>query len=286
MQPILEVKNVSKSYGKFQLKNISFSLEPGYIMGLIGENGAGKTTTIKSILGSIHLDRGEISVIDKEKIGFIIGETAYYEILPIYQMGKIFSKFYKTTWDDQQFKNYLKRFDLNPMQKISELSRGMKVKFMLICALSHGAELLILDEPTSGLDPVSRSEILDLLQEIILDGTRSILFSTHITSDLEKISDYITFIHNGELVFTSEKDRLLNDFKVVKGKKDLLPTLVKHGYLDTYEMNTYGFTGLTQSAPYLMKKYGDNLLIENTTLEDIMVCMVKHFKQEKEGLIC
>ncbi|WP_105615535.1 ABC transporter ATP-binding protein [Vallitalea okinawensis] len=285
MQPLLEVKNICKRFDNFELKNINFSLEPGYIMGLIGENGAGKTTTLKSILGSIHLDAGEVKVIDKEKIGFIIGENAYYELLSIKQMAKIFSKFYKN-WDNQLFQNYLNRFELDAKQEIRILSRGMKVKFMLSCALSHGAELLILDEPTTGLDPVSRVEILEILQEIIQDGTRSILFSTHITSDLERISDYITFINKGEMVFTSEKDRLLNDFKLVKGKKDQLPMLIEKGYLDAHEVNTYGFTGLTQNASILKRNFGDDILIENSTIEDIMVHLVKHFRQEKEVISC
>ena len=209
MENILEVKNLNKRYKEFELKNINLSLPHGMIMGLIGENGAGKTTTIKSILNLIRIDSGEIKIFGldlgkdekeiKENVGVVLDDSFLSEYLTGKDINKIMKKIYKN-WDEELFFKYLKEFNL-PIDKISkEFSSGMKMKLKIAVALSHKPKLLILDEPTSGLDPVARNEILDIFQDFIENGENSILVSSHITSDLEHVADYITFINNGEIV--------------------------------------------------------------------------------------
>jgi len=225
----LEVNNLSKNYKEFSLQNLSFSLEPGFIMGFIGPNGAGKSTTIKLIMNLIKKDGGEIKVFGmdhlkhekeiKEKIGFVYDQNHFYEDLTLAEMKKIIAPFYKS-WDEEDFQKYLKQFNLSLKQKIKELSKGMKMKYSLALALSHHAELIIMDEPTSGLDPIIRSELLEVLYEIIQDDRKSILFSTHILRDLDKVADYITFINDGELVFSQAKDKILESYQIIKGDKN------------------------------------------------------------------
>jgi ABC-2 type transport system ATP-binding protein len=228
---MLSVQNLSKSYEKFTLKEVSFSLEAGYIMGFIGRNGAGKTTTLKSMLGLVHPDGGNVFIMGeefakhefscKQKIGLVLGGIDYYPKKKLRVIADVTKRFYKE-WDDTEYERCLKRFDLDPEKRVDELSAGMRVKFSLALALSHHARLLILDEPTSGLDPVSRDDLLELFQEIIEDGEHSILFSTHITSDLEKCADYITYIKDGEIIASSEKDSFTDSYRVVKGTAEQL----------------------------------------------------------------
>lgn len=283
MNNILEVRGLRKEYSDFVLKDINFSLERGYIMGFIGPNGAGKSTTIKLIMNLIKKNNGEIKVfgldnIDhekdiKQKIGFVYDENYYYEELTINEMKRIISPFYKN-WNEQNFQSYIKQFDLNPKKKIKELSKGMKMKFSLAVALSHGAELIIMDEPTSGLDPVFRREILDILYSLIQDENKSIFFSTHITTDLEKIADYITFINKGEIVFSMPKDDVLEKYAIVKGGKDLLDMDTKKEFLNISE-NSFGFEALTNNTSKIRNLFKDNVIIERPSLEDIMVHTVK-----------
>ncbi len=208
---ILTVGNLRKSYPGFELKNVTFSLEEGYIMGFIGRNGAGKTTTLKSILNLVHPEGGQVMMggldfkdneLDcKQLLGWVSGAADYYPKKKLGTGVAVVRRFYEN-WDDGVFSGYLKRFKLDPNKKIDELSNGMRVKFALALALSHRARLFILDEPTSGLDPVTRDEFLGILQEYIKDGERSVLFSTHITADLERVADYITFVNKGSLIYT------------------------------------------------------------------------------------
>jgi ABC-2 type transport system ATP-binding protein len=207
MAPVLEVTNLKKKFKDFTLKNINFTLEKGYIMGFIGPNGAGKSTTIKLIMNLLKKDDGEIKIFGldnikyekevKNRIGFVFDENYYYEELTVMEMKSVIAPFYKN-WNDSIFNKYIKEFSLPPKTKIKELSKGMKMKLSIAVALSHDAELLIMDEPTSGLDPIIRSELLDILTFLIQDENKSVFFSTHITSDLDKIADYITFINNGK----------------------------------------------------------------------------------------
>ena len=203
---ILSIQNLSKHYEKFTLKDVSFSLEKGYIIGFIGRNGAGKTTTLKSMMRLVHPDGGKVTVFGldfaenelacKQKIGFMLGGVDYYPKKKLRTIAEVTSCFY-TEWDNAEYERRLAAFELDPEKKVDELSAGMRVKFSLALALSHHAQLLILDEPTSGLDPVSRDELLLLFQDLIEDGEHSILFSTHIISDLEKCADFITYIKDG-----------------------------------------------------------------------------------------
>lgn len=283
MKYILEVKNLRKEFKNFILDDISFNLEPGYIMGFIGPNGAGKSTTIKLIMNLLKKNSGEIKVFGKDhikfekeikdRIGFVYDENYYYEDLTINQMKSIVASFY-SRWDDHQFNYYIHEFGLNPKVKIKTLSKGMKMKFSLAIALSHHADLIIMDEPTSGLDPVFRREILDILYNIIQDDGKSIFFSTHITTDLEKIADYITFINDGKIIFSKTKDEVMERYAIIKGGTDLLDNDTRKWFIGLRETKV-GFEGLTDNIDKIKSTFGDNILIEKATLEDIMVYSVR-----------
>ncbi len=227
---ILEIKNLCKKYTSFSLDNVSFDMESGMIMGFIGRNGAGKTTTMKSILNLVHADSGEVlffgkSIFDnedkiKQRIGFATGSSPYYERKTLAQIAAVTKTFYQN-WDDEEYKKYIKLFNLDESKKLRELSDGMKVKFSLTTALSHHAELLILDEPTSGLDPVSRDELLDIFEYLSKQGV-AILFSTHITSDLEKCADCITYIKQGKIISSKKKADFIADYPDCKTIEDIM----------------------------------------------------------------
>ena len=227
MNEVLNLENVNKKYPTFSLKDVSFAIEPGQIMGFIGRNGAGKTTTLKCIMNLIHFESGKISAFDKDmsenelenkqRIGFALSELNYYPNKTIRQLMSVTKKFYKN-FDEQKFNEVCKLFNLDLDKKLEQLSSGMKVKYSVAIALSHHAELLILDEPTSGLDPVSRDEILDIFREIVRNKERAILFSTHITSDLDKCATNITYIHNGEIIYTGTKKDFVNSYLFIKDK--------------------------------------------------------------------
>ncbi len=218
MSDILRLENVRKTYPSFTLKDVSFEVKPGQIMGFIGRNGAGKTTTLKCIMNLIHYESGKISAFEtdmsknelenKQRIGFALSELNYYPNKTIRQLMNVTKRFYKK-FDEKKFNEACLLFNLNIDKKLEELSSGMKVKYSVAIALSHHAELLILDEPTSGLDPVSRDEILDIFRQIVKNKDRAILFSTHITSDLDKCASDITYIHNGEIIYTGTKKDLI-----------------------------------------------------------------------------
>ncbi|MCR5808373.1 MAG: ABC transporter ATP-binding protein [Clostridiales bacterium] len=251
---LLSVKSLRKQYPSFLLDDISFDLEPGCIMGFIGRNGAGKTTTMKAMLNLIKRDGGSVFVdgMDffenesecKQKIGFIMGEFNCYMRSKLKTIADVTKRFYKE-WDDSAYKGYLEKFSLDENKKIRELSAGMRVKFALALALSHNAKLLILDEPTSGLDPVSRNELLDVLRSLVEDGTRSVLFSTHIISDLEKCADFIGYIKNGKLFDFTDTESFRNKFMLVSGEQEHLESLKTH--LISYKENAFGFSGLIKA---------------------------------------
>jgi ABC-2 type transport system ATP-binding protein len=278
MEYILEVKALRKEYNGFILKDISFQLPYGYIMGLIGPNGAGKTTTIKLIMNLLRKNGGEIKVFGKDnlaheleiksRIGFVYDTPVFYEHLTLKQMKNIIAPFY-SSWDDAKFHRYMGEFDLPLKKKIKTLSRGMHMKFALALALSHHADLIIMDEPTSGLDPVFRRELLDILSGLIQDERKSILFSTHVTSDLERIADFITFIHKGELVFCRTRDEVFENYGVVKGGKELL-TGENDKLFTGIREHKYGIEALTPHLQEARKKFKNGTVIEKATLEDIM----------------
>ncbi|BCB02565.1 ABC transporter ATP-binding protein [Bacillus sp. KH172YL63] len=275
----LDVKNLNKKYERFQLKDVSFQLEKGYIMGFIGANGAGKTTTIKSILNMVHIDSGEISVLGKkfmenelelkQVIGYAFGGIDFYTRHKIKQVTNVVKAFYEH-WEEETYYNYLKRFKLDENKKINELSAGMKVKYNLALALSHGSKLLILDEPTSGLDPVARDNLLDLFQELVHDGEISILFSTHITSDLEKCADFITFINNGQIINSAEKDEFIDNYRLLNGDESQLELVKDH--LISYKTNSFGFTGLIHTEDF---DPSTDIKSARPNLEEIMIYFSK-----------
>ncbi len=283
MQNILEIKNLSKDYGDFKLKDVSFSLPQGFIMGLVGPNGAGKTTIIKLILNLLHRDEGEIKVfgldnVDEEatvkgRIGFVHDTPYFCEPLTLKSLKATVAPFYKD-WDDGVFYRLLREFDLPARKPFRKLSRGMKMKFALAVALSHHADFIILDEPTSGLDPVFRRELLARLSALIQDERKSVLFSTHITSDLERIADYITFIHDGRIVFSKAKDEVLEKWAVVKGGNDLLNE-DSRTFFKGIRIREFGFEALTADAAEARRRFAGKAVIEKASLEDIMYFMTR-----------
>lgn len=279
MEKILEVEGLTKKFNKFTLDDVTFHLERGYILGLIGPNGAGKSTTIKLIMNLINPDKGKIRIFGKnnniseikDKIGFVYDELYIYEDIKLKEAKYIISKFYKN-WNDKEFNNLIKKFDLDLNKKIKALSRGMKIKFSIAIALSHNAELLIMDEPTSGLDPLVRREILEILQNYIENDKHSVIFSTHITSDLDKIADYIVFLNNGKIILNDEKDKILENYVLVKGPKEIFNDL---------RDKVIGFKNNSLSMEALMHKentkklQGTKCMLERPTLEDIMFFMTR-----------
>ena len=281
MENILEIKNLSKSYNNFQLNDVNFTLRKGYIMGFVGPNGAGKTTTIKLIMNLIKKSSGEIKIFGldnleyekeiKNRIGFVYDDLNFYDTFSLKNNAKLIADFYDK-WSWNTFNNYMEKFKINEDQKFKELSKGMKAKFALALALSHDAELLIMDEPTSGLDPIFRNEIINILQEYIEDGSRSILFSSHIISDIEKMADYITFINNGKIVFSEDKNLLEDTYRIVKGGLDILDNKLENECIKI-KRNKYGFSGLTLNYKNLIEKYGSDIVIDKPDIEEIMIYM-------------
>jgi ABC-2 type transport system ATP-binding protein len=272
---VLKVEKINKTYENFKLSDVSFNLEKGYIMGFIGANGAGKTTTLKSILNMIHIESGTVDIFGKDirkeemkiksDIGYMFGGVDFYPKKNVSTLTNVVKRFY-SGWNDETYHKYMKRFKIDENKKICELSNGMKVKYNLTLALSHDAKLFIFDEPTSGLDPVARDNILEIFQELIEDGEKSILFSTHIISDLDKCADFITYINEGKIVASSEKDEFKNSYKIVKGSKKQLKEL--KNTLVSYKENSFGFTGLIRTNEI---DPGLDVNISDANLEDIMV---------------
>lgn len=273
---ILKVENLSKTYPTFKLDNVSFSLEKGYIMGFIGRNGAGKTTTLKSMLKFVHPDSGKVSIngfdIEKDEfsvknsIGFVSGLDGFYNSKKIKQVTDITKKFF-SNWSDETYRNLLEKFNLDENKFIKNLSAGMKVKYQLAIAMSHDARLLILDEPTSGLDPVSRDELVILFQDYVADGEHSILFSTHVISDLEKCADYITYIKKGKILDSCDVVSFKEKYLLVSGKKEDLTDELKSKLIGLHEHN-FGFEGMILKSD---KDLFTKCEITQPSMEEIMV---------------
>ena len=281
MDSLLRLEQVGKTFAGFSLENISLDVEPGYVFGLIGPNGSGKTTTIRLIMGLLPLEKGSIRIFGKEmagsgkqlkqEIGFVYDEPCLYEeSLPL-PMKHIISRFYEN-WDDAEFSRYMDLFELPADKPLKHYSQGMKMKYMTAIALSHHARLIIMDEPTSGLDPVSRHEILELLQSYISDGKSSVLFSTHITSDLERIADQICLLNKGRQVFTLPKDEVLDRYRIVKGPLD---SLTPHMPLLGLSKNSFGFEGLTEEAQWFSASKDEKVIVEKCSLDDMMLYLTK-----------
>lgn len=280
MSIVLSVKNLCKEYPKFHLDHVSFEIPKGSIMGFIGRNGAGKTTTLKSILNLAHPSEGEINYFGlklsehedeiKQRIGFAGGAVDYYKKKKIKDIVHVTKTFF-ANWDDAAYHRYMKMFSLDEEKCPQELSEGMKVKFNLVLALSHKAELLILDEPTSGLDPVSRDELLEVFIRLAREGV-SILFSTHITSDLDKCADRITYVKSGQIIASAEMDQFIDSYRIIK--TDINPSKKQRsaviGECTTRKGNTYL---IKKEDAYLF----ENLEANTPTLEEIMI----HFEKDE-----
>lgn len=282
MSDILQVKNLCKNYNTFQLRNVSFSVPQGSIMGFVGENGAGKTTTIKLILNEIKRDGGTVTVFGfdnikderkiKEQIGVVFDDCYFHKEFTATDIAKILSKVY-ATWDQNLYVTYLKKFNLAQGKKVSEYSKGMKMKLSIACALAHKPKLLILDEATSGLDPIMRSDILDIFLDFIQDEEHSVLFSSHITSDLEKVADYVTFIHDGSIIFSRSKDDLLYKFGILKCGSDDFAKIAKEDII-RYRKSTFEYEILIADKEKAKRAYPD-FVVDNTTIDEIMLLYVK-----------
>ena len=287
MDNILEVSGLNKSYGNFALRDISFCLPEGCITGFVGINGAGKTTTLRSILGltnkvsgnirffGMNMDGNENKV--KDRMGIVLDEGCFYDELTLSEMKNVIAPAYRN-WCEQDFTDYLERFSLNPKQKIHTLSKGMRMKYALALALSHKAELLIMDEPTSGLDPLVRSQLLNILKDYMDNGGKGVFFSTHITSDLEKIADMLIMIDRGQIVFQEEKDHLLDSYRIIKGSTEKLDMDTRSYFLNIEE-SAFGFTGITKQASDVTEHMQD-VLTERPTIEDIMLANVERRKKD------
>ncbi len=290
MNNILTLNNVNKKYEKsdFSIRDISFSLPEGSILGFIGENGAGKSTTMNCILNVLRKDSGKIEIFGKEMsdedtdiredIGVVYDSNNFPEHLTAAQLSNIFEKIYRR-WDNSCFQEYLKRFGLPKCQKIKTYSRGMSMKLAIAVALSHESKLLILDEATSGLDPIMRDEILDVLLEFVKQENHSILLSSHITSDLEKIADYIVFIHKGEIILNKTKDELIYEYGVIRcSENDFLSISAED--IISHIKRDYQIDILVSDRKLMEKKY-KNLIIDNISLDEIMLLMVKGERNER-----
>ena len=278
MQNALEVQNLCKSYEGFALRNVSFTLPKGAVMGFVGENGAGKTTTIKSVLGLVRKDAGEISVLGgsiedaavRAKIGVVFDDLHLHKTLRIRQAAKIFPHLYED-WDAELFAEYINRFNLDAEKKIKDLSRGMRMKLSISVALSHHPDLLILDEPTAGLDPVVRDEVLEIFQDFMQDENHAILFSSHITSDIDKIADYLTFIHDGEILFSVTTDELLGEAGILKCSAEEADALdaEREGLL-RIRKNQFGCEVLIRNKEQFRMRHPE-AVIDSVTTEALML---------------
>lgn len=280
----LNLNNVSKKYknSNFYLDNISFSVPSGSIMGFVGENGAGKTTTISCILNTLSIDSGSIKILGKqmnntntklkEEIGVVYDGDNFPSYLSAGQISNIMSCIY-TKWDESLFQSFLNRFKLNEKQKIEKYSKGMTMKLAIAVALSHNPKLLILDEATSGLDPIMRDEILDIFLDFVSSEEHSILLSSHITSDLEKIADYITFIHDGKIILSDKKDNLIYDYAILRCSEKQFNEIDKDDII-SYQKKDYQINVLVNNKKKQKIKY-PNIVIDNPTIDEIMLLLVR-----------
>lgn len=281
MDKVLELKNVTKDYGDFKLDGVNLSVTKGGICGFIGQNGAGKTTTISLILDIIKKDAGTIKVFGedmaensialKERIGVVFDEMGYHDFLTATQINKIMGNIYKN-WNEKVFFQYLERFGLPKKKRCGAFSRGMRMKLQIAVALSHCAELLIMDEPTSGLDPIVRSEMLQIFQEFVMDENHTILLSSHITSDLERIADEVVFINKGKIILAGNKDELLETHGLMKCKKNDLASIDKSDII-AIRPSAFCTEVLVADREACERKY-PKVVMEQTNLEEIMVFYV------------
>lgn len=278
MEYALELQGVTKRYQDFSLENMDLRLPRGCILGFVGENGAGKSTTIKLILDMVHKESGEITILgkdhkefirsEKEKIGVVLDQCCFPDQLTVAEISKIMRHIYRC-WDPQLFQHYMREFALPERKKVKELSKGMKMKLSIAVAMCHGAELLIMDEPTSGLDPIVREEILDIFLDFMQDESHSIFVSSHIISDLEKICDYIAFLHKGRMIFTENKDILLEEYGILHCSEKELSEIDK-ALVKGVRRHGFGVDALV-----LRRELQEKYVVDPAGIEDIMLYYVK-----------
>lgn len=297
MSAILKIQNLTKEYEQFLLDDISLELEEGYIMGLVGPNGAGKTTLIKLILGLLRRDSGDISIFGrditehsvavKQHIGFVLEGSDWYDGFRIQEMVRTIAPFY-TDWDSDVFDSYLRTFGMTRDLRLGTLSKGMKMKFSLAVALSHHARLIVMDEPTSGLDPIIREEFLDILQQIIKEGDRSILFSSHITSDIERIADYVTFINAGRIILSESCEKISDTYWIIRGPLEYLDADTARCF-EGIRSRERSFTALSRHPELIEQEFGSyvskgKLVMEKATIDEIMLHTIKGENYVQSGI--
>lgn len=278
---VIELKNVTKDYGDFKLDQISFSVPEGTICGFIGQNGAGKTTTIKAILDAISVDAGEIFVFGqnvkedsaglREDIGVVFDEMGFHEFMTGKDINIMMKHIYKN-WNEDTFFEYLRRFSIPLKKPCGDFSRGMRMKLQIAVALSHKARLLIMDEPTSGLDPIVRNEMLQIFQEYVIEEDHTILLSSHITGDLEKLADEVVFINGGRIVLSGNKDDILEKHGLIKCKKEKVREISEE-FVVFSELETFGAAVLVNDRKACTRLYPD-MIVEPASLEEIMLFYV------------
>lgn len=278
---MIQIEHVTKNFGNFKLSDINLSLPAGYICGLIGENGAGKTSLIHLLLGLYRPDDGQIfingndinrdEVVAKNEIGYVLSEELFDGELTLLQNASLYGKYYKN-YDRDTFLSYCKRFELDEKKKLKQQSKGQKLKFQFAFALSHAPKVLILDEPTANFDPTFRSDFIKILTEFIQDGTKSVLLATHLTSDLDRIGDYITFLHKGKIIFSSDRQEMEDSFRLVRGE-DYKINLIPKERIIHKEKTEFGSKALVHHRPRYV--YDNALSVDIPTIEDIMYYFVK-----------
>lgn len=290
MSNVLSLSNVTKKYPDFTLDNVSFSVPKGCICGFIGQNGAGKTTTIQLILDIIKKDGGTIEVMGqsmeengaalKEEIGVVYDEMGFHEFMTPNEINTMMKHIYKN-WQQDTFFDYLKRFSLPRNKRCGAFSRGMRMKLQIAVALSHNAQLLIMDEPTSGLDPIVRNEMLQIFQEFVMDENHTILLSSHVTGDLERIADMVVFIDHGKIVLSGNKDEIMETHGLIKCKKEDVESIDKEDIVSVRKSG-FGAEVLVSDKAKCSKKY-EKMVMENIALEDIMIFYVNREMEKSHG---
>ncbi len=279
METVMNVNQLCKSYKDFSLKSINFQIKKGTITGFVGPNGSGKTTTIKCLLNLIRHDSGNISILGldsikhereiKDQLGIVLDVGYYYEDLTLSEMKRLIAPIY-SAWDDKVYQHYLQRFSLPADRKIKDLSKGMRMKYSILLAISHNAKLFIMDEPTSGLDPLIRNDLIEILKDLIQDEERTVFFSTHITSDLDKVADDVIFLFDGQIFLQGEKDEIKNNHVIVKGSNALLNEDAEKHFIGIHK-TPYGIEGLSNDKAAVKRLLKDNATYEVPTIEDILL---------------
>ncbi|MGL5651544.1 MAG: ABC transporter ATP-binding protein [Paraclostridium sp.] len=279
----IEIKNLNKTLGDFNLKINDIEIKKGYITGFIGPNGSGKTTTMKLIMNMLKKDSGTIKVFGKERrvddietkevIGYIGDVSGYMKENKLKNIKKSIKPFYKN-WDEQLYKKYIIKFKLNENKVYKELSKGQQKKFELVMVLSHHPKLIIMDEPTANLDPLVRNEFLEILQEHIEKEEATVFYSTHITSDLDKVADFLVFIYEGNIILSGNKEDILENHKIIRGNKELLDVDTKKELM-SYTENSFGFNGMTSNVKNAYEVFGEEVVYDNANLEDILMYYTK-----------